>query len=343
MNHDEQIGLVVEKKIPILRYHPYVFWTACFATAVAGSVFFSIISTNPRPYLGVCITHSAGFLTVPLAFKLSYGIFLKWGNTIENFIVPSTPGTLHKWFRQEMQFFEGSWAMYSAGICLGLLALFAMYIGNYLTNYPLSSVVYVYAITFVTAFLAGIGIFAMYCASRVIWNIGKLQDTSLRVEAHKFGILSTGTVLAKIWFIIVLIWCVYYSSSIFGLQVISFKTWLTNVYAWILVSPTLPLIVGSFFVCQVPLHNRMLEYKRNELRLIENLLQKELEIHKLNDLTEERRAKIDFLERRKSFFIKLPEWPFAMSTLIGVGASTFMPLFLSLLSVMTAEIIKKLL
>ena len=340
---DELIGLVVERKIPILRKHPYFFWTACFAIAVAGSVFFAKNSANPRPYLGLCVAQSAGFLTVPLAFRLCYGIFLEWGKTIESFMVPNTPGTLLQWFRQEMHFFEGSGAMYSAGICLGLLASFAFYAGDYLANYSLSSAVYAYAIIFTTAFLAGIGVFAMCCASRVIWRIGKLRDTSIRVETHKFGILSTGIVLAKTWFIIVLVWCVYNLSAIFGLQVINMKTWLTSVPVWILVSSTLPLIIGSFLVCQIPLHNRMLEYKKNEFLRIENLLQKELEIHKFNDFTEERRAKIDFLERRKSFFLQLPEWPFSTRTLIGLGISTFMPLFLSLLSVVTTEAVKKLL
>lgn len=340
---DELIRLVVERNIPILRKYPYFFWMACFVIAVAGSVFFAKNLADPRPYIGLCVAQSAGFLTVPLAFRLCYGIFFKWGETIESFMVPNTPGTLLKWFKQEICFFEGSGAMYSVGICLGLLASFGFYAGDYLSNYSLSAAVYAYTIIFTTAFLAGIGVFAMCCASRVIWRIGKLRDTRIHVETHKFGILSTGTVLAKIWFIIILVWCVYNLSAIFGLQVINMNTWLTSVPVWILVPSTLPLIIGSFLVCQVPLHNRMLEYKKNELRRIENLLLKELEIHKFDDFTEERISKIDFLERRKSFFLQLPEWPFSMRTLVGLGTATCMPLFLSLLSVVTTEAVKKLL
>lgn len=97
------------------------------------------------------------------------------------------------------------------------------------------------------------------------------------------------------------------------------KTWLTSVPVWILVSSTLPLIIGSFLVCQIPLHNRMLEYKKNELLRIENLLQKELEIHKFNDFTEERRAKIDFLERRKSFFYNSPSGHLVRGHLLASG------------------------
>lgn len=169
--------------------------------------------------------------------------------------------------------------------------------------------------------------------------MGKLQNINIRVEKHKFGILSTGIVLVKCWFIIVVVWCFFAVSAIFGLQTISLKTWLTSMPVWVLATPTLPLIIGSFLVCQIPLHNRMVEYKMKEIQRIE-ILQEGLVIHKSDGLTEEYRAKIEFLERQKSLVSGLPEWPFSLITLISISASSFMPFILALLSTVTAEAMK---
>ncbi len=336
---DKLISIVVERKVPIFKKHPYYFWATCFVIAIAGSFFFAKDLSNPRSYLGLCILHSVGFLTVPLAFMFCYRIFLKWSKTIENFLVPDIPNTILNWFRQELRFFEGCSVMYFTGICLGILAVLGFYSESYLINYPLPSTIYCYLIIFATAFLAGIGLYAMCCASRVIWRIGKLQDMNIRVEKHKFGILSTGIVLVKCWFIIVVVWCFFAMSAIFGFQTISMKIWLTSMTVWILAAPTLPLIIGSFLVCQIPLHNRMVEYKRKEIQRIETL-QEELVIHKSDGLTEEYRAKIEFLERQKALFSGLPEWPFSVITLISISASSFMPIFIALLSTVTAEAMK---
>lgn len=165
---DKLISIVVEKKVPIFKKHPYYFWATCFVIAIVGSLFFAKDLSNPRPYLGLCILHSVGFLSVPLAFMLCYRILLKWSKTIESFLAPDTPNTLLNWFRQELRFFEGCSVMYSAGICLGILAVLGFYSESYLINYPLSSKIYCYSIIFTTAFLAHIGLHAMCCASRVI-------------------------------------------------------------------------------------------------------------------------------------------------------------------------------
>ena len=138
--------------------------------------------------------------------------------------------------------------------------------------------------------------------------------------------MSIGFVLFKLWMIIGCIWAVYVASAFVGYQGTNYNNVINLPPMWMLAYPTFPLILGTFIICQFPIHQKMVEYKRQEILRLDNMLD-ELNFHNAEDLDEELRNKIDFLYKQKEQFRQLPEWPFSLVSLLGTGASSVTAVF----------------
>jgi hypothetical protein len=246
------------------------------SNGVAGFIagLFALISSviaifvhEPRPFLGLCIPVAFGLVSVPFAFRFAYHRFVEWAQTANSFVVAhgkdersaDEDKDVQQWLLAQLSFLGGSRDMYLTGLMLLVWTLLAFYLGGYFSDLNAWQMAFTCCLIGLSAFVAGLGLHAVYGATRLIWRLG---DGTYRilVKGHKFGILSTGRMLLQCFFVIALVCTVYYLSAVTGERSLSdFKFW--NPPVWMLVLPTAGFILASFVVCQIPLHKRS---KRHE-------------------------------------------------------------------------------
>jgi hypothetical protein len=323
------LPLVVDRFVPRpFKNHLIVFASIVAALFALMSGVIAFFVREPWPYLGLCLPVSFGLVSVPFAFKFAHHRFIEWAQTVNTFLV--THGNdertadkdkdVRQWVFGQLSFFGASIGMYMTGLILALWTLLAFYLGeyfSYLSGWPLA---FICSLIALSAFVAGLGLYAIFGASRLIWRLG---DGTYRilVKSHKFGILSTGRMLLECYFVIALVCMVYYLSAITGERsfLSDFKFW--NPPVWMLVLPTSVFILGTFIICQIPLHKQMVMYKRDELTKVENRLD-ELKKRFEKNLTSKLRDEIKYHEERRLEILGLPEWPFGLRGILGaIGSS----------------------
>jgi len=118
-----------------------------------------------------------------------------------------------------------------------------------------------------------------------------------------------GRALVKCYALIAIIWCCYTASGVWG-----GGEWIPMAA---LAVPTLVFFVSSFVVCQLPLHDCMVECKRAVLLELDDLLERLTPTSPI-DLSQERQRQIDFCVAEMKRVNKWPEWPFSTGNLSGV-------------------------
>jgi hypothetical protein len=317
------IALVTEHRLvpSLLRGHACRFWVASFVAASVVTGVLAFNQTASRKYGLLCMTLLvAAMLLVPAALHFCSSLFLAWARSVDGFITTTDPQALHRWYNTEMKLFEGHRLMFIAGAGLGIVALLAYALGHYFDGFTLGAQLWAGLIVFGSAFLAGCGLFAMYSASVAVKKLGRVYRDQIVVVPGRFGILSTGRVLAQCWMIIGGVWFVYSLSALFGPPHASIAEVFSSYPVLLVALPTLPLIIGSFVHCQLPIHAAMLEYKKAELQRLDAMLA-ELAPARVADLTKEKQETIEFLVRRRNETEALPEWPFSGKALAGVSGS----------------------
>ena len=173
-------------------------------------------------------------------------------------------------------------------------------------------------------FMAGVALYYVVAFSYAIWRLG---DFPVTVEHHQAGVRGVGDLMAICWMSAAIIWGAFTSTAFknrfIGEDLQAFADWHCPVF-WLCVLPG-TLIIISFVVCQLPLHDQMLAYKRRELGRIEDLLGKLL--RRMGELNEEEMQRVKFLEGRTVAVAKLPEWPFDWRSLLWVSAASISFLF----------------
>jgi hypothetical protein len=337
--HAASLPLVVDTIAPWpFKGRPFLFEIVIFALFAMASCVIASYMSEPRQYLGLCLPVAVGLLSVPFAFRFAHRRFIDWARTVNSFADrvgrhSADQNDAEKWVLAQLSFFAGSAGMYWTGLGLLVWTLLAFYVGDYFSNLNALQIAFFCILTTLSAFLAGLGLYAIYEASRLIWRLG---DGTFRisVKAHKFGVLGTGRMLGECYFVIALVCMVYYTSAVLGQKHLfsDFKYW--NPPMLMLVLPTAGFILFSFISCQVPIHRQMVIFKKNELARIEHKLdQLKLQIDK--SLTSKLREDIKFYEDRRVETLSLPEWPFGFRGMLGaVGSSitVVLPTLLGLLA-----------
>lgn len=327
---------VFERLAPVAPRYAYGFWTIAFIVAVAATLIVaSSLETTPAEFRALCIFQAAGLIAVPLGIQTGYRILRHWAPHIDTFM-SSDKISVPNWFAREFAFIRGSWEMGASGVGLGALTVIAYYMGDYFAYYPKGATLFASTIIFVSAGFAGAGLYAMFLTSRAFWRLGKLSDTEIRVHRHPFGVLSTGNTLFKCWFVLGLLWAMYVASAVFGKSGFDLSQLSQTQPMWLLAYPTFPLIVGTFLICQIPMHQKMVGFKRAKLARIERILDS-IRPMTLSDLNNDVRDNIEFLERQKQTCRRLPEWPFNLRALFGSGITSVTALF----PIIAAEVVKK--
>jgi hypothetical protein len=336
------IALFTEEHFRIGRLRPSLFWLTCFILGTTVSAAITRAAHQPVRYLLLCLILDLGaFLVVPAGLHVCHRIFLTWACSVDGFVRTADQEPLRRWYRRELLFFEGSKQMLFAATLFASVAIIAYNHSGYLDRTYWTGYCWATFQLFISAFMAGCGLWMMYCAAHAVAELGKQYKDCVVVTVGRFGVLSTGRTLARCWAIIGMAWFVYTSTVFLGPPIRNAATIFITWPVLLLAVPTLPLIVGLFIGCQLPLHYAMVAYKERELRRIDQMLARFTPVD-IEGLTKQSLDRIEFLHRRSAEAEALPEWPFASRSLASVFGSTITALFPVLLKVaLTTDIAKQ--
>jgi hypothetical protein len=304
------------------RFFLFAGLIAC-VVASAASISAATFVPEPRPFLGLCLPIAFGLVSVPLAFTFAHSRFVQWAYTASTFLVAHgaeersavEDKKIQQWVLGQLSFFNVPKGVCSKGACataiiLAAWTLLSFYLGDYFSYFNLWQRVFVGTLMTLSAFLAGLGLHAIFQASRLICRLGDGRYRIV-VKSHKFGILGTGRMLLECYFVIALVCAVYYLSAITGERslISDLKFW--NPPLWMLSVPTAVFVLSSFIICQIPLHKQMIRYKRDKLAKIERRLD-ELKAKSESSLTTALSEEIKLNKEEKLEILSLPEWPFGL-------------------------------
>jgi hypothetical protein len=281
-----------------------------------------IISTRMAQgptYFAFCLSIAAGFLTVPLAFRLAYLCFKGWSANVPSFIaLDGAPGPdgLASFLAAELSRFRGPRIAFVLSAAFAAMAFPVFWFAKYPVGFHSVPEIFAGILVACSAFIAGLGLVTILYGCRTIWRLGAFR---VRVKSNKFGILSTGVMLSQCYLAIAVSWAVHSSSAIAGVD----RSHLLDAQ-WPLVMLSVPTFVAfsaSFIACQFKPHLRMLEFKKKELEEVEGFLD-QLKPTRIEDLDSARKEKINYYEAKRNEIAALPEWPFSsMALLRAVGSS----------------------
>lgn len=258
--------------------------------------------------LGLCIA------IVPLTMKAVFAVLLSW--------IPNVPTFLRQgqalrpewegWFQQVYDTFASSRVPCYVGIVEAAVAVLAFWAGGAIQRLPSVVALLCLVIAAGAGFVCGVGLASIFFLGRLIWLFGR--HYAIRQSDHGYGILSTGRMLVKCYSLIAVAWCLVTTSAAWGIN----DMWLPIL---LLAVPALIFFVGSFVVCQFPLHRQMVECKRATLIELDDLLER-LTPKEPDGMSEDRKRQLDFYLAEIERVRKWPEWPFHVGNLSGVlGAS----------------------
>jgi hypothetical protein len=297
----------------------YLFWLAVGLIFIALSFIYFWYTEEPV-FIFTAVPLSIGILAVPFGVKLGAIVLNAWGEDIPHFVMRSRK-ELRVWFHDQAKVFAGQRVMWFVGILFGFLSLVAFYCGGTFSRLHTGVGVILAIIIISAGFNAGVAGFNVFCLSRLIWRVGKFP---IKVEPSPFGVMTTGRTLAKCYLLAGIIWSTFTLSSVTGFS----PCWLPMV---VIALPTIVFFAASFIICQIPMHQQMINFKRAELLKIDHSLESFRSLD-VADLNEEKRKQVEFFEKRLVAIIALPEWPFgwkALSAAVISGIASVLPALIS--------------
>ena len=330
--------LVIDRIVPPpFRGAPYLFWALCFAVFAAGAWIISVRLQQGRTYFAFCLCIATGFLTVPLVFRLAYLRFKSWGDSVSSFVVLTDKfgrDELASFLSAELSQFRGSQKTFVLSAVFGVMAFLVFWFAPFPVGFDSFPSIFAGVLVACSAFVAGLGLVTIFYGCRTIWRVGAF---GVRVKSNKFGITSTGAMLSQCYLAIAASWAVYSFSAVAGVE----RTHLLEAQLplMLLSAPTFVAFSASFITCQFPLHLRMLEFKKRELQLVEDLLDK-LRPTSVEDLDSARKEKISFFEARRNELAALPEWPFDYKAFWGALGSSVTAIFPALITTTLTTVAK---
>src|SRR5262249_44048874 len=157
---------------------------------------------------------AAGFLTVPLAFKLAYLRFKSWSENVPSFVVLNDKfgaAALADFLSAELSYFRGPASAFIISVPFGAMASFVFWLAGYPVGLGSLSSIFAAVLVACAAFLAGLGLVTIFYGCRTIWRVGAF---AVRVRSNKFEITSTGAMLSQCYLAIALSWAFHSSSAI---------------------------------------------------------------------------------------------------------------------------------
>jgi len=269
----------------------------------------------------------AGAVGVFLGIRHMYRRVIAWSESLSSFVVDHVKATA-----DVLDFTKICWERKPGTItfCLAFttIAIAAFRLGGLFVGLSQPELAVAYVFVGLTSYVCALGLLSVRQLTKLIRLLGNYE---VLVTAHQFGVMSAGSLLVDGVIDAGVIWCLYTATATVCLSS-------GLVPSLVLAAPALTFFVLAFLTAQVPLHRRMLDFKRSEVRKIEMTLRSLDGNDPAGD--ESRRMQIEFLEKRRDAVLLLPEWPFSWSSLFAVVASSAASLAAPLLKFTTSEVIK---
>jgi hypothetical protein len=296
--------LYFERVPAILRRHPRATLAAIAALLLGSSLL--AWPGDLRGFLRQIVPVVAGMTLVPPAIRYCYDKLAAWHGTMPRFLRTS-PTRFAGWLALERRLATN----YPVASATGLLLVTLVLVSSPALARGLSARegIDVCLVSALGAYVAGVALYYVAAFGMAIWRLG---DFPVIVEAHQLGIRSVGRLMATTWSIAACLWFLYTLSG-------TTPTGVRIGPVLMLAGPTAALLLGSFVICQIPLHRRMLEYKDAQLERLQALM---LELHEkgIDQLSGEELGRMKLLEERAAVVSALPEWPFQWSAFVRVAS-----------------------
>jgi hypothetical protein len=302
------------EKINLIPRRPYLFWTLLGASLIVGCFICGFLTQKKELFIKTCIPLAVGITAVPFSIRFGFEVLSSWELPLLHF-VQQKDESIRNWYAIALQRLEKIRLAEAVGVLLVPWALFSFESSGYFRGLSPWEGVFLGIMISLAAFSAGIAIYGLLYLAYLVWDIGKFE---VRVEPHGFGIMTIGSGLVRCYVTAALIWCVISASG-------SWKIGNSLPPVAYIGSPALFVMVGSFLICQIPLHRRMMDFKRARLFHLDRILS-ELRPLQAEDLTEQRLRQLNYFEREREQVNSLPEWPFGWKSLTGVVVSALTPI-----------------
>lgn len=156
---------------------------------------------------------------------------------------------------------------------------------------------------------------------RAVWNLGDLPGCKVRADHHRFGIQTVGDMLFKISCAAAGVWFFYALAIGTAIKLaLPIEVVLTSPIVVLVAIPTLVFIIGAFVICQIPLHQRMVDSKRAEILRLQSIAD-ELVPSSAEAITDDMMRKRQFVETQLDRARSLPEWPFTRAAFVATALS----------------------
>ena len=295
-----------------MRKHAVTIWLAIGVAISALTVAVGWRADKRADFLWQTLPLAASLAAIPLAIRYLVdqiaAAYPFWGRFLQpSDDFPNPRQDFKSWFGRELSTLGPSRWMRASGVGLVVLRVaMAPWRHPELSSFRAG---YVCALAIVVAYFAGVALCYLVLFSRLVWRFGKFR---VRVEAHRFGVRGVGEVMTLAWSLGAVIWCSITSTVVLD-DHIEPDTLL------FVATPAGCLLVGSFVVCQFPLHHKMQHFKRETLNHLEQGLGALLD----KGLSEKETRDFEFLEKRISATLALPEWPFQWRKLAQITSLAF--------------------
>ncbi len=299
--------LYFERLGPILRGRPYQAWVLVCAVLVLGLSVLAWVS-GKAVFLRTSVPLAVGTALVPFAIRYGYQALTSWSQVMNRFMVGDDE-KIASWYAEQTASLHKNLHYNLSGCFFVLWAILAYCAGGFFGGLSVFERVVLGSGIALAAFASGVGIYSLFQVGRILYRAGAFPVV---VRPHPFGVLATGRMLTDCAVAGALVLFVITMSTTWKLD----AGWPTVV---LIAVPNLVVIIILFIVSQIPLHSRMMDYKRNLVFELEDHL---AEIPRGTTAVDLKgKEELAFYEEQLRAALALPEWPFAWTSLVGVTAS----------------------
>lgn len=296
----------------IFRRRPSLFWLLLGVALSGGSLALAALSSQPI-FARTCLPLAIGIAALPFAMKMGVRVLADWDDVLCHVAV-GDPAAVRAWHAGRLRL--GSEAMAQAtGAIFVPWALASFVLGGYFDGLSALETGALAAMIALAAFTSGVAVYYLGHLTASVWQLGRF---AVRVESHPYGVMRIGRGLLRCYLVAALIWFVI---SISG----SWKAAGDMRPVMLIGLPALAAMIGSFVLCQVPLHLQMVRYKQARIYDLDEMI-RALQPTPAAPVDELGLHRLDYLGKERDRVIALPEWPFRWGALAGLSASSLGPL-----------------
>ena len=198
--------------VRVFARRPVIGWIAIGIALFAVILVPTAIGAVPRLIAATLLTQVLAMALTAIGLRIGVILFAEWQPDLGLFIADVAPDRLHDWLQHQYQVFYKSWGAVAFAVAFALVTVTSYWWScrTYVGQYPLTA--YLGAgILMLTGFVCGIALANIFFFSRFVWRLGGFP---LKIEAHGFGVMSTGRTMARIYLIAAGIWLCYTTSAV---------------------------------------------------------------------------------------------------------------------------------